>query len=80
MIYMDHYADVGSMVIFHQIKLFRMLSNELTAIYFLVDVVDNVVLMNKDHSNALCCPVKLKTSYFPYSHTNSLHSAYRKHN
>lgn len=77
---MDHYADVGSMVIFHQIKLFGMLSNELTAIYFLVDVVDNVVLINKDHSNALCCPVKLKTSYFPYSHTNSLHSTDRKHN
>lgn len=77
---MDHYADVGSMVIFHQIKLFGMLSNELTAIYILVDVVDNVVLMNKDHSNALCCPVKRKTSYFPYSHTNSLHSTDRKHN
>lgn len=68
-----------SMVIFHQIKLFGMLSNELTAFDTLVDVVADAALMNKDHSNALCCPVKLNISYFAYSHTNSLHTAYGKH-
>lgn len=67
------------MVIFHQIKLFGMLSNELTAFNTLVDVVADAALMNEDHSNALCCPVKLNISYFPYSHTNSLHTAYGKH-
>lgn len=68
-----------SMVIFHQIKLFGMLSNELTAFNTLVDVVADAAFMNKDHSNALCCPVKLNTCYFTYSHTNSLHTAYGKH-
>lgn len=67
------------MVIFHQIKLFGMLSNELTASNTLVDVVADAALMNKDHSNALCCPVKLNTCYFTYSHSNSLHTAYGKH-
>lgn len=34
------------------------------SIFWLHDVVVNVVLMNKDYSNALCCPVKRKLVIF----------------
>lgn len=67
------------MVIFYQIKLFGMLFNELIVFDILVDVVVDVVLMNKDYFNVLCCLVKLNISYFLYSYINLFYIVYGKY-